>query len=235
MTIKISKDGGAILGGSNTNQVQAALAMQLAQLTVAAVAAFTDNGGGADAGVIYANGPVANVADVSTSSAGKTTAEAAAATVKDALDELLTKANEYATALGITTVTDSIGGTTPDGTIAAVTKTVTAVTTGIQATETNAYIVAVNKALNTIRGLVNKCSRALGYAEVGITLRTGADTPALLTTVPALGVSLGTAADPAVSKAAFDAVLTDQANSIKALSVALDRLTAARAPLVLVG
>lgn len=235
MPIKISKDGGAALDGSNPEKVMLALAKQHAQLTVAAVAAFTDNGAGTSNGNVVLSAPVANAANAATNLAGKATSEAAAATVLDALMELAVKSNEYGTALGLGTLTNNLGGTAADGTIGAVTKTVTAATTGIQASNTNTYIVAVNKVLNSIRAKVNAASRALGYTEVGLTITSGAEDPALLTTLPALVVnSLGTAADPGVTKVAFDAVLTQQANSIKALSVAIDALTAARAPLVLV-
>ena len=236
MPIKLSKDGGAALDGSSPTQIALALAKQHAQLTVAAVAAMTDNGAGTDNGVVVLSAPVANAANAATNLAGKATSEAAAATVADALMELVAKTNEYSAALGLGSLTNNLGASAADGTIAAITKTVTAAATGIQATQANTYIAAVNVALNSIRAKVNACARALGYTEIGLTIPTNVVVANALTTLPALVTNaLGTAADPGVTKAAFDAVLTAQANSIKALSVRLDSLTAARVPLVIVG
>lgn len=235
MAIKISKDGGVALDGSYHEKIIRALAQQNAQGAVATVAAMTDNGAGTSNGTIILSAPVTNVAATGSNLADKTTAEAAAATVSNALMELVAKANEYSAILGLGSITNNLGGAAADGTIAAITKTVTGAATGIQATQANTYIAAVNKALVSIKAKVNGLARAVGYADVETAVSAGAEVPTIITTLPALVVNaLGTAASPGVTKAAFDAVLTAQANSIKALSVRLDSLTAARAPLVLV-
>lgn len=231
--IKVFANGGGAVAGEHPGQVLALLAQDLAVLRVASVTALTNSSGGA-VGNVALSLPVTNQAVGSSDLADKTTSEAAAATVKNALTEVADKLNAYCTPLGITGFTNSIGGTTSDGTIDAVTVSVTGDTGGIQATQTNTYIAAVNRLLYSLGAKVNEVAAALGVAQVPVVIPAAYEPLPALTTLPALTVNaLGTEASPGVKKADFDAVLTAQRAAIKTLAEKLNEFTADRAPRVL--
>lgn len=185
---------------------------------VSGVTALTDNSGGsAGTTVVNASTALVNVADAGTTTASKATAESALTTVKDALLELATKANEYATKLGIDTVTYNGGGSAADGTVGAITVSTTAATTGAQATETNATIDTLNDAFFVVGTKVNQIATALGVS--GLTLPAGGT---YASTVAAITVAAGTAGDPGVTKVALDAELVKLANNVKAVATVLN-------------
>lgn len=167
------------------------------------VSALTDSSGGTNASaIVAASTSLVNAANSGTNLAGKATAETALGTVVDALGELYAKANAYATVLAIDTVTNSGGGTAPDGTVGAVTVAVTAAATGAQAVTTNATLDAINTSFYKLGVLVNKIAIAQGKAKLAL--------PAgyvYTNAVAALSTDTGTAADPGITKVAFDAEL----------------------------
>lgn len=229
MQIQISKLGEPLRGAMGHNEVIVALAQDLARRTAAGKADLTDSGGGtAQAAVAPYITAFANVADVSTSSAGETTTRAKLQLVTDALSEIGEKADSILVALGInatTTYVDSTGGTTPDGTIAAI-GAVTAVTTGVQAAQLDVIRDRQNDFLFTVATMVNRVARACGTTPVVLSgfdpdVFTLDETPAVIDET-----ATGTAADPAVSKTAADAYLTHMANMVKTLSTALNLATA---------
>lgn len=193
---------------------------------VAGITDLTDSSGGtADSSawtLLAASEALVNVADSSTSSAQKAATETAMGTVKNALLELFTKANEYATKLGIDNVTYSGGGTAADGTVSAVTVAVTAATTGVQATETNAFFSAVNLTTYKLAVLVNKLANALGVTPLVHT----AIQDTFASTVALIAADGGTAADPAVSKAAVDAELVKVRTNVATIAAKLNALNA---------
>lgn len=184
---------------------------------VSGVAAMTDSSGGtADTSTwafSLAATNLANAANNSTNLAQKAASEAALGTVKDALAELYTKVNEYATKLGIDNVTYNGGGTAADGTIAAVTVAVTAAATGGQATNINTNLAAINTAFYVLAAKANEVARALGLTELA--LPTGYT---IATTVASLATDVGTAADPGVTKAALDTELAKYRNAVATIA-----------------
>lgn len=231
--IKVFANGGGAVNGEHPGKVLAQVVQDLAVLRVAAVTALTNNSGGT-VGNVALSAPVINETVGSSDLADKTTSEAAAATVKNALTELADKVNAYCTPLGLTGFTNSIGGTTSDGTIDAVTVSVTGDTGGIQASNTNTYIAAVNRVLYSLASKVNEVANALGLAPVPVVIPTTVDNQPALATLPALTANaLGTEASPGVKKAAFDAVLVAQRAAIKTLAEKLNEFTTDRAPRVL--
>jgi hypothetical protein len=231
--IKVFANGGGAVNGEHPGLVQALLAQDLAVIRVSGVAALTVSSGGSE-GNVKLSSAVENEAVGSSDLADKTESEAAAATVKNALTEIGDKLNAYLTPLGLSTVVNSVGGTSADGTVAAVTASVAGAATGIQASNTNTYIAAVNRALYAFATKTNEVARALGIPEVPIVFGDGVDHLPALTTVPALTVNaLGTAASPGVKKAAFDAVLVEQREAIKTICEKLNDFTEDRAPRVL--
>lgn len=164
---------------------------------------LTDSSGGTGGtGITAASVAQVNVANSSTSLAQKAATETALGTVKDALVELYAKANAYAAKAGIDQITYNGGGTAADGTVSAVTVSVTAAATGAQATETNAQFVLINSAFYNVGVLTNKLLRAMGSTTLTLPVDT------YLATVPAIAGTVGTAADPGVTKVAVDAALT---------------------------
>lgn len=208
MTIKINSQFGN-KAGKTVETVVIELAKAHARDVAATVTDVTDSSGGTDAAGVVVAASVAqvNVANSGTSLAQKAATETALGTVKDALVELFAKANAYATALGLATVTYSGGGTAADGTVAAMTVATTAATTGAQAVETNAQFALINNAFYNVASLTNKIAKATGFAP--LTVYTD-----VAQTVPAIAGTVGTAADPGVTKVAVDAALaTFRANA----------------------
>lgn len=183
------------------------------------VASLTDSSGGSASTTALTATTVAtaNAADVSTSLAQKTASEAILVTVVNALRELYAKANEYATCLGLPTVTYSGGGAATDGTIAAISVGTTAAATGAQATNLNAILTILNTDFYIVGALVNKIANALGLTQ--LTLPTG---QTYATTVAAIATDTGTAADPGVTKVAFDAVAVVLRNEVSTLATKLN-------------
>lgn len=220
MAIKIHA-GYDIANGRTVETVVLELVKAHCRQVVAAVVDLTDSSGGT-AGALAAPAVLTNVANSGTSLAQKAATETALGLVKDALVELFTKANEYATKLGIDNVVYNGGGAAADGTIAALTVAVTAATTGAQATETNAQFAAINKATFALSTLVNKIANAVGVAPL--------DNKAILdtfaATVPAISGTVGTAADPGVAKTAVDAELAKVRTNVATIAAKINALNA---------
>lgn len=223
MALKIHS-GYDIQNGRTVETVVLELVKAHARQVVASITDLTDSSGGtADAGgVLVGAATLTNAANSGTSLAQKAATETALGTVKDALVELFTKANEYATKLDIAPVVYNGGGTAADGTVGAVTVAVTAATTGAQATETNAQLASINSAVFALSTLVNKLAVATGVAKLNNTaLKT-----TFVSTVPSISGTVGTAADPGVSKAAVDAELVKVRTNVATIAAKLNALNA---------
>jgi hypothetical protein len=190
-----------------------------ARNTQSAVASLTDSSGGAASTttVVAASTSLANAANSGTNLAQKAASEAILVTVVDAMRELYVKANEYATNLGLPTVTYSGGGAATDGTIAAISVATTAAATGIQATETNAILTVLNTDFYILTALVNKIANAMGLSQ--LTNLTGQTYAA---TVASISTSAGTAADPGVTATAFNAEAVKLRNNVATLATKIN-------------
>jgi hypothetical protein len=195
------------------------------------VSALTNNSGGTASSVAPAAAFVGGAASGS-NLADKTTSEAAFNTVLDALGELFNQANAIATAIGITTVTNSAGGTSPDKTIGAITTTVTGATTGILVSNSNTFLTALNNAFYNCAALVNKVCLATGNSAVNFS---AFKNYALLTTVPAITISGGTAATPGVLATEANAALLQFQTNVKTLAAALIAAQSTTSLLVIAG
>lgn len=210
---KINRHDLTYVNATSHSRVLSDLALTVSKLKVEAIAALTNNSGGnaTPTGGVKAVAAFVNAANASTNLAQKAATETALGKVKDAITELATKANAMATVLSLPTVTDSSGGASADGTIAALDLTTTAATTGSQATETNAIRLVINDAFIELAALVNRICKATDVTELTITKTDFAQTAdGLLVTnkaIAAVSTSTGTAADPGITKAAMDAAL----------------------------
>lgn len=215
---------GVFSNASNAHEFIYDLTRTVSQLKASSITDLTDNTTGTVATDISGvAATLTNKADDSTSSAQEASAQAILALVKDGLLELATQANTIATRIGLPTVSYNGGGTTVNGTIADV-GAVTAATTGVQATETNAIFTVLNNALFNVANQVKNVANACGVAPPSISLA-GA-----VSTVSAIDVSdTGTAADPGVSKADFDAAIASYEVQIKYLANVLNSVTGTQA------
>lgn len=220
MTIQITKFGDYYGANSESGTGLLRLVVQnLAQTKASTLSDLTDSSGGTPASEITTvTADLVNEADSGTSLASKTTAEAKLNLVKDGLLELMTKANTIGTLVGLASTTYNGGGTSVDGTIAAVGLT-TAATTGALATNTNAIITALNNAMYNVAVKVAQVCDATGVTRPVITA-TGT-----YGTVGAIAIDVGTAADPGVSKTALDAKLVSFTNMIGYLAARLNAVT----------
>jgi hypothetical protein len=229
--VKISRSNGARVDGGAESHVIARLAQMFAANKASAISDLTDSSGGVAStsyAIVAVAADTANVANSGTSLASKATAEAKLNLVLDAIKEIVAKANSVAAVVGLTSVTDSSGGTTADGTIGAI-GTTTAATTGVQAVSVNATITRLNNFMFTAAALVNQVAIATGGQEVSVAL-----SGTYSSTVASLTVDGGTAADPGVSKTALDAKLVLYAANIATLAAALNGITGAWTPSLVV-
>lgn len=223
MALKIHS-GYDIQNGRTVETVVLELVKAHGRSVVASVTDLTDSSGGtADAnGVLLGATTLTNAANVGTNLAQKVATETALGLVKDALAELFTKANEYATKLDIATVVYNGGGAATDGTIAALTVATTAAATGAQAATSNATIAEINRAVFSLSTLVNKLALATGVKK----LDNSAIKTTFVSTVPAITGGVGTAADPGVTKVAFDAELVKIRTNVATIAAKLNALNA---------
>lgn len=231
MTIKVKKDG-TYVGASNHTDVIRALIQQTTKLKAEQIAALTDNSTGdptPTAGEVQVVAAFAGAAASGSNLAGKATTETALGKVKNAITELATKANAFATALGVTGLTDSSGGTAADGTIAACDVSVTGATTGALVENSNTIRLAINDAFAEITKVVNRCAVAVGHDELEIDYDDFASTNG---TVGAIGTDTGTAADPGVTKAEMDAALVKWVDNIAYIAAKLNDLRTTEAVFV---
>ena len=222
MAIKVNA-GYDISNGNTIETVVLELVKAHARSCVSGVTNLTDSSGGTASGtntLVAASTSLTNTANSGTNLAQKASTETALSAAKDALLELATKANEYATKLGITGLTWNGGGTAADGTIGSIGVSVTAASTGAKATETNAIFGAINVATYKLGTLVNKLAIATGKTPLVLTaLRT-----TFTSTVSTLSTDTGTAADPGLTKAAVDAELAKVRNNVATIAAKLNEL-----------
>lgn len=193
-----------------------------------AVVTVTFVSGSGDVGAISfgaaATGVTATVAEGTKGTATlaqKASTETELAKVKGALATLFTKANALATVLSIDNVTYSGGGTDGAGTVAAMGVAVTAATTGAQATQSNTARVALNDAFYSLGLLVNRLAEATATAKLVLP-----EGHTFASTIAAIAGTVGTAASPAVTKAAMDAALVVWRNNTATIAARLNAMTA---------
>lgn len=233
MTAKIKSDG-TLVGVSNLTEFLVKAANTIAKIKAETVVALTDSSTGdatPAAATVQAVAAFVNEADVATSLAKKTETETALGKVKNAITELATKANEYATILGVTGLTDESGGTAADDTIAALDQSTVAAATGVVIASVNPIRVVINDAFAEITKVTNRCCVAAGVAELAIDYDDFEDTDG---TIAEIATDGGTAADPGISAAAIDAALVKWADNVAFIAAKLNVLTATAATQVTV-
>lgn len=230
-----SLSGHSQLHNKLSTEILKPMLIDLAKRSVvaASIAAITDNSGGAAAdGTIGAIPAITGFTESGTASAQKAELETSFGAVKDAITELGSKASALLAVVPACDFTDNSGGTTADGTIAAIDASMTAVNTsiaavaGVQTVRTN-----IMNAIATLAVVTNRIRYALGLSL--ITDNSGG-TPAYPLVVPALSVSTGTASDGTAaggtSKTEVDAMLAAMAAAVKELATALNACRAVSAP-----
>jgi len=236
--ISITPSGALRRSGDTIDTVVRALAQGQAKLlllsTVSGISVLTGTGGGvADvtSHVFKAAITATLVAATGSNLADQATTDAALVTVRNAISEVLTKANTLAAKLGVLQITNSTGGTTT-GTIPTVTQTVTAAATGSAFASYILSMAALNTAIYNTTNLINALCVAVGAkpvalaSGVGVVTGTGTVYPlwtdSILATIPATPV-VTTPASGTASVLATDAIaaLVRMANNIATLASAL--------------
>lgn len=211
--------GRATTKGYTTDTVVLQLVRAHARNLVSGITDLTDSSGGTASGtrtIVSASTALVNVANSGTSLASAATASASFVTVQDALFELYTKANAYATKVGVSSITYNGGGVAVDGTIASIPAT-TAATTGAQAATVNTNLAAFNSAFYNLAVLTNNVLHAVNGLE--LILPSGFT---VASTVPVLATTSGSAADPGVTKVALDAEIAKLAANVATIAAALN-------------
>lgn len=215
----------------------AAAVMSLAQGHARRVAAslsdITDNGGGTnDVGGLRDPGTFTPFEESGTASTAKAEFETAVGGVRDAIKEIVAQCNTIrAKVPAFDALTDSMGGTAADGTIAAIDDSMTAAAADLVAVDgANAVFATLNARMSQACFYVNKLRAACGMSAIASELD---DYSGMSGTFAAVSTDTGTAVDGSdaeenatVSKAEADAKLDVMSDNIKTLSTALNAITA---------
>lgn len=201
---------------------------------VASLSDITDNGGGTnDAAGVKKFTPFTAFQAGTGDGVAKTEFEASAGAVRDALKEIAAQVNVIrAKVPGFAALTDSMGGTAADGTIAAIDDSMTGTdataATMVAHPGANTVMQALDARTGQLTYFVNQLRVALGMSKIGCEIKQSYGT-----TLAAVSTSTGTAtggsnalADATVSKAQADAALDLMSDNIKTLSTALNAMTA---------
>lgn len=217
--------------------LQAIMQYQTAVGIGTGMTALTDNSGG------NASNATANVGRMSYGVAGtnnlsaKAELETALGLFKDAATEIGAKLlADYALIPGtpLGTITNSIGGTGADGTIAALDMSMTGTTSSVaSAAGTNTVLVNLLKLLKQEIYLTNQLAKAVGIAPINDDLDESV-VPAYTNTLAALAVDTGTAvsgadataANGGVLKAEIDPALVKLGNMVAKLAAKLNAIQA---------
>lgn len=216
-----------------------AMAQFIGKTKANAVAALTDNSGGAAADGTVTAVPTATAAPLAGDTCPtKAEAETALGTAKDALTELGAKIATFATSIPSFTPTNSIGGAAADGTIGAVTKTSTgAAGTGgtcVAKAGFNTCVANVNVLLAQLTRDANKLAVACGVAPLTTSGLTSVN-DSLGFTYAALSTNTGTSpADGtgSISQANFATSMTAIADAVKEIATKLNALRDGTTPAV---
>jgi hypothetical protein len=228
--------GGSYLFGTSDKALSSVLRKIVqfqAATVVAALGDLTDNGGGT-AGTMAKAARSSGAVLVGTTGAQKAAFEAAMVTVKNAITELAAQVLTIVAVAPVTdAVTNSVGGTAADGTIAAITTTLTGVNTSVvPAAGYNTLVDAYNNAFAQLTYYVNAIAEAVGLTKLSVAGLGGL--AAYSTTFAALATSVGTAttisAGDGVSAVEAAAALVVWANNVKTLSTKLNAATAQTVP-----
>lgn len=198
-----------------------------AAVSATTLADLTDNGTGAAAnGTVNAITIPPAFTEAATASAQKAGFETALGTVKNALTEIAAKVVAAKAIIPATDITQAVGGTSPDGTIAAITKSLTAVNTSIAAYAGSKTVCEnIRNYIATLVCEMNKLCVAVGVTKLVDQTGGAIISPA---TLGALSIDTGTAVDgtalSGISKAGGDAFLTACADAVKELSTKWNEL-----------
>lgn len=207
----------------------------------ATITDLTDSSGGTANGTIEAKVTVANYLLVSTNGAQKAATEAGFVTVKDALTEVVAQLNNVrAVVPAFAALTNSIGGTAADGTVAAVTQSVSGVGTSLaSAVGVRTVYDSLLASIHQARYYVNALAVATGKTVIATA---STDVPSVSTVFAAIATSTGTAVSGAdatntnagVSATNASAMLLHLANAVTELTTKLNTITSSTASLTYV-
>lgn len=240
MTTKISANAfsgtGQVFDGTLAAAVRG-MAQNIAVKAASGVADFTADNSGGSAGSTIANVTRFTLSAVGSNNAvAKAEAETAAGGVVDGLMEIVAKAQAVNAVVGaFGTLTDSMGGTAADGTIAAIDVSATGAGSSL------ASAAGMNTLYDTLRSrtvqaayYVNALCRATGQTELTVSIDNALYTAAWGTTFAAVSTDTGTAVDGSdaleanacVLKTEWDAAQVVFANAIASMAAKLDAMTA---------
>lgn len=226
--------GGSGLTDGTLSDAVRALAQSQAKARAETASDLTDNSAGAAADGTIAAIPVCSTAPATGDTCPtKTEVEAALVTVKNALTEIAAQIVVVAAIVPAFTPTNSVGGTTADGTIAAVTKTFTGDTSDrVAMAGLNTQIVAYRALICQLARDVNALLTATGQTNLVISALEAtmeADGVSYGHTYAALTTTTGTAATnglTSVTDAEAEASFAAMAAAVKELATKLNVITA---------
>lgn len=242
MTIRLKPkmfSGAANIHNGTLQNILEALAAGQGKQSAATVADLTDNSGGAAANGVIAAIPL----PVAAAGPGvtKADAEAALVTVKNALTEIAAKVVAVQAKVPATALTNSIGGSAADGTIAAITKnTANGADTFVRAAGMIGVARIVIDDVATLARQVNALARATGVTPL-VDNSGGQALYGAAVTVAALSTDTGTASTGAdattnatVTATTANAFLSAVADAVKELATTLNAITADGTPVPVV-
>lgn len=200
-----------------------------AAVTATSIAVLTDNSAGAAADGTVGLIPIpAAFTEVGTASAQKAGFETALGTVKNALTELAAKLVAAKAFVPATDVTNAVGGTAADGTIAAVGVALTGVNTSIAAYAGSKTVCEnIRNYFHTLVYETNKLAVAVGVTKLVNSV--GGD-PINPPTLGALSIDTGTAVDgtalSGISEVGGEAFLTACAAATKEIATKINAILA---------
>lgn len=209
------------------------LAQDNARVKLAALSDLTDNSTGTSAGTLaaQAGGNIARGTLSGTNLAPKAGFDTAVGKIKNAISTLIAQINVGFTPLGLPLITDSTGGTSGAGTIAALDKALTAVNaSAVDAVSGAASLEAIRNALIQVKGYANQLAYAAGRAEIGGLINATEKGKFLnnriVAAIPASGTAVaGTVTNSSILDADMDVELSVIANNIASLATFLNGIT----------
>lgn len=220
--MKITSQG-HIVGSVSDTLFLKELAQDVARIYADTFTNLTDNSTGAttDAlGRATVDG-LANIDADGSNLAQKAATETQLGLIRDGLQEIAARTIALHTKLGLGTMAYGGGGTSADGTIAAINDTITGATTGVTLTSITPIVGAYNDAVAYLAAKINAVAIATGVAP----LDASAFNTLTIANPTTLGVDAGTAADPALVTTAVGVIVKVYKDNIGRMAAKLNAIT----------
>lgn len=220
--MKINSQG-HIVGSVSDTLFLKELAQDVAKIYADSFTNLTDNSTGVTTGALAAATVtgLSNTAASGSNLAQKAATETQLGLIRDGLQEIAARTIALHTKLGLGTMAYNGGGTSADGTIAAINDTITGATTGVTLASMTPIVTAYNNAVAYLAAKINDVAVATGYAR----LDTTAFSSFTIANPTTLTVDAGTAADPALTATAVGVIVKVYEDNIGRMAARLNTIT----------